>query len=271
MNVNRSVQWGAMVCILFLVAAACGSDDSKDSSAGSGSGSTRLWGRSWTLSDATSLGAPLADVSVTAEFDASQITGSSGCNTYGAPYRVDGDTMTIGPDIAATRKACEAAATAVEQAYLARLPQVASYEITGTTLTLRSETDATLLVYAAADGAATIVGGWKATSYYTGDAIEGVAAGSTPTAAFDGRQVSGTGGCNRFSGPYVVSGQSKIKIGPLASTMMACSDPALTTQEQQYLAALQLAASFRVTRTRLDLLRDGGTIAATFDAVPPGG
>ena len=81
------------------------------------------------------------------------MTGSSGCNSYRGPFTVNGTSLTIGPEIAGTRKACAPAPTAVEQAYLARLPQVASYEITGTTLTLRSKSGATLLVYEASDAA----------------------------------------------------------------------------------------------------------------------
>jgi heat shock protein HslJ len=254
-----------MVCVLLLVAA-CGSDDSKDASGGSKSRDTPLVSTAWRLGDATSLGVPLTGVSVTAEFDRTQMTGSSGCNTYTAPYQADGATMTIGPEIAGTRKACGPAPNAVEQAYLARLPRVASYEITNTTLTLRSKGGAALLVYEASDTATAIIGEWTATSYYSGNAVESVVDGSTLTAAFDGQQISGSGGCNSFSGPYAVSGQTTIDIGPLASTMMACVDPALTTQEQHYLEALQLATSYRVTGNRLDLLRDGGTFAATFEA-----
>jgi heat shock protein HslJ len=63
-----------------------------------------------------------------------------------------------------------------------------------------------------------------------------------------------------------VSGSSSISIGPLASTLRACADPALDTQEQQYLAALQLAASFQAAGNRLDLMRADGGIAVSFVA-----
>lgn len=46
----------------------------------------------------------------------------------------------------------------------------------------------------------------------------------------DGR-VSGSGGCNRFSGSYsVVDGE--LSVGPLANTMMACAEPVME-QEQR--------------------------------------
>jgi heat shock protein HslJ len=46
-----------------------------------------------------------------------------------------------------------------------------------------------------------------------------------------------------------------LRIGPLASTSMACDD-ALSAQEQAYLQALQSTASFELTGNQL-ILRDG--------------
>jgi heat shock protein HslJ len=49
-------------------------------------------------------------------------------------------------------------------------------------------------------------------------------------------RVSGSGGCNRFTGSVVITGDH-IHFSPLASTMMACP-PALMDQEARYFAAL---------------------------------
>ncbi len=57
-----------------------------------------------------------------------------------------------------------------------------------------------------------------------------------------------------------------ISIGPLASTMKACTDDALQTQEQHYLAALQLAKTYRIRGDQLELQREGGTIAVDLRA-----
>jgi heat shock protein HslJ len=264
MTVHRTLRWGAVVCVLVLVVGGCASNDSNDASGSASKGtSTPLVGTQWSLTDGASLGVPMTGVSVTAEFSDAQMTGSSGCNSYRAPYTVTGNQMKIGPS-ASTAIACEPGPTAVERAYLARLPQVRSSVIAAKTLTLRDANGKALLVYSAVDGAKAIVGTWTATGYYTGNAIESVAAGSTLTANFDVHAISGNGGCNTFNGPYAASGKT-IKIGPLASTMMACSDAELQTQEQHYLAALQLAATYRVTGTRLELLRAGDTIVATFE------
>lgn len=71
---------------------------------------------------------------------------------------------------------------------------------------------------------------------------------------YDDGRVAAFGGCNNFSGPYYVSSTS-ISIGPLAGTLLACSE-AITAQEQAYLNALQSATSFQVTAGEL-ILRDG--------------
>jgi heat shock protein HslJ len=250
----------AIVGLLLIAMAGCGSDSSDDSKSPPTSATT-LVGPHWLLQDGA--GVSTGGVSVTAEFADGRVGGSSGCNTYNAAYVVDGDNLTIGPDITSTRLACEPGPAAVEAAYLERLPKVSRYEIDGTTLKLLDAGGETVLEYEAVKGDTAILGTWTATSFYAGNSVQSVAVGSTLTADFGAEEVSGDGGCNRFSGPYE-AGQRSIKLGPLASTLKACADPALQTQEQQYLNALDLAATFRVTGDQLELFRDDGGIAATF-------
>jgi heat shock protein HslJ len=161
--------------------------------------------------------------------------------------------------------ACGEPQSAVEQAYLAALPGVASFAIADDQLTLNNGDGDALLVFDASEGAQAIVGSWIVTSYYSGDAITSVVGDATLTADFaDDGTVSGNAGCNNYNGPYEIDGDS-ISIGPLAGTKMACSSDELSKQETDYLAALELAESFTVTGNRLDLLREGGTIAATLE------
>jgi heat shock protein HslJ len=151
----------------------------------------------------------------------------------------------------------------VERAYLQRLPQVSAYRISGGTLTLLNGDEA-LLRYEATIAAEAIPGDWIVTSYFSGDAITSVLGGVDMTTTFAALDVTGNTGCNTFSGPYQVEGD-EITIGRLASTMAACPTEELQRQETDFLAALRLATTFRVTGNRLDLLRrPGDTIAATF-------
>jgi heat shock protein HslJ len=247
-----------------LVANACGgSDDSSAPSAAATRTGATLEGPIWQLEDG-SLGAATQGVNVDARFAAGALSGTSGCNTYRTTYRADPPSLTIGPDIATTSKACGARETAVERAYLDRLPKVASYQLDAGRLSLADAEGRALLTYRATDSASALRGGWTATSYYTGDAITSVVGGVDLTITFEATTVSGDGGCNSFQGPYTVDGE-RIQIGPLAATAKACADPELDAQERDYLAALQLATSYRISGTRLDLLRPGETFAATFE------
>lgn len=84
---------------------------------------------------------------------------------------------------------------------------------------------------------------------------------TTVTARFaaDGT-ISGSSGCNRYSGPFSTSGNA-IKVGDVASTMMACDD-AIMAQEKSFLGALTTASAFSVDDTTLTLSdRDGAALA----------
>lgn len=66
-----------------------------------------------------------------------------------------------------------------------------------------------------------------------------------PTMAFgaDG-QITGTGGCNGYSGPYMLDGAA-IAIGDLASTLILCEGD-VGTQEAAFMAALRGAQTWRI-------------------------
>ena len=103
------------------------------------------------------------------------------------------------------------------------------------------------------------------TNLYTGDAVQSPVPGTALTLEFAGDRASGNSGCNTFDGGYTVSGVDRIALGPFRSTLKACADAALTTQEQQYLGALGLATTYQVTGKTLTLFRAGGTFAATLE------
>jgi heat shock protein HslJ len=64
----------------------------------------------------------------------------------------------------------------------------------------------------------------------------------------DGR-VSGSTGCNRFSGLATIEGDT-VKLGPLATTRRACV-PALMDQEQKFLKAIEEVRSFSLDQNGL--------------------
>jgi heat shock protein HslJ len=223
------------------------------------SGALELEGVTWTLSDKTDLGVPLGDVDVTARFLAGQVGGTSGCNQYRGTYVRNGDQLTIQPNVASTLIACPAPQSAVEAAYLKVLPTVATYAINDTTLTLSNAAGKVVLVYDHIAGEQILAGDWEVTALRIPNAISSPVPGSTLTMSFKDGQVSGSSGCNTYSGSYTVNGD-QLTFGPMATTRKACADQAVSDQETAFLAALEATASFSGTKSAVTLLAADGTI-----------
>jgi heat shock protein HslJ len=82
--------------------------------------------------------------------------------------------------------------------------------------------------------------------------------GTTLTFAFDGEQVNGSAGCNSYFGPASLGGD--VTLGPLASTMMFCSEPVgIMEQERRFLDLLEGVDSFHAVDERLELMQEGET------------
>jgi heat shock protein HslJ len=184
--------------------------------------------------------------------------GFGGCNQFVAPYELSGDSLSFG-DIASTLIACDDATMALEDQYYSALGLVASYAIDGTGLTLAGADGATVLSYTASPPA-TVEGPWYVTGYNNGaEAVVSPVIGAEPSISFhpDGT-VEGFGGCNGFGGGYSVHGDA-IAIGPLHSTMIACSDE-INAQEVQFLTALEAATTWQVQGNTLELRDDAGAL-----------
>jgi heat shock protein HslJ len=72
-----------------------------------------------------------------------------------------------------------------------------------------------------------------------------------PTATFVEGTVSGSTGCNRYTAPYTLDGDS-LELGPIASTLMACPPPA-DAVERDYRSAVERVAVWEVTDDELVL------------------
>ena len=241
--------------------AACGGDD--DGGGDGGGKNQSLVGPEWELDQqASKLGTPSRGVTVTARFGSDgSLTGNSGCNNFATTYAVDGKQLTVASQIAGTRRLCAGPANNVEAAYLARLPKAESFAIDATVLTITTSSDP--LVYRAVNAKDALAGKWEVLNYFRPGAVVSPVLGSTLTAEFADGTISGNSGCNQYTGPYEAEGTS-ITIGPLATTLRACADPAVDQQETDYLAALALARTFSVAGGNLTLFREDGGIAVTF-------
>jgi heat shock protein HslJ len=75
---------------------------------------------------------------------------------------------------------------------------------------------------------------------------------AAPSASFDEGRVSGSTGCNRYSGPYTVEGDT-LELGTIAATRMACPPPA-SDVETAFLASLETVAAWGMDDEELILL-----------------
>jgi heat shock protein HslJ len=94
-------------------------------------------------------------------------------------------------------------------------------------------------------------------------ATEGKSAGFTLVSA--GRKVQGSAGCNRMSGTYELDGNA-LKFGLLATTRMACPEPAMS-REQGFLTALSATTRYQIAGPTLTLY-GGDSVLARLRAAP---
>lgn len=246
----------ALACAALLALGACGEASTGDSA-------VALPGTQWDLDVGALGGAGSGDVSSFLAFeDDGRVRGSDGCNDFSGTYEADGTALRFGA-LASTQRACAGAAQEVATKVSAALTRVRSFQARADTLVLKDGAGDPLLRYRAAT--AGVAGAWDAVSVLYDDAIRGVLDGTTLTADFgaDGK-VTGSGGCNTFTGPYEVTG-STLRIGPLGATRKACTEPeGVSAQEAGYLAALQSVVRSEQAGPKLTLFNAKGQMAVTL-------
>jgi len=111
-----------------------------------GSSTASLVGPTWTVTSLS--GATLVpDAKITAVFSGDgHMSGSGGCNTYSAGYKVSGSTLTISSPNA-TMMSCSMPVDQQESNYFYLLEAAGSYEIKGSDLTIKASTGETILKY----------------------------------------------------------------------------------------------------------------------------
>lgn len=101
---------------------------------------------------------------------------------------------------------------------------------------------------------------WILTSWTHAGAAKALLPDIKITAFFNGedKTVSGSGGCNHYSGTYSVDGLT-LSITDIAATEMSCGEQK-DGQEKQYLDALITAANFEIEHGNLILYCGGDTL-----------
>jgi heat shock protein HslJ len=125
----RAVRPFAFALLFTILLSACGDDVP--------SGPEALEGRSWILTQfvAEDGSTEIVEVGVSAEFDGSSISGTSGCNQYNATYEASGNEISFGP-IGGTQMACPDPEMSVEARFLQLLESVATFEVEGRSMSM---------------------------------------------------------------------------------------------------------------------------------------
>ena len=110
---------------------------------------------------------------------------------------------------------------------------------------------------------------WNVEGLVSNDAVSSVPTGGrVPAIRLEGGTVTVDTGCNTGNGTYTISG-ADITFGPIATTRMACTDPAGSATETAVLTVLTGTASSEVDA---DVLRlTNGTNGLVLRAAPEGG
>ena len=106
---------------------------------------------------------------------------------------------------------------------------------------------------------------WKLVSGLDVDGVEA----SPPSATFENAVVGGSTGCNHYSAPVTIDGDS-MKIGMIAATQMACAPPA-DSVERAYLDALGQVDGWRMDGSALVLVNGDGDELLRYEAASPVG
>ena len=244
----------SLLMIAFLSLAACSS----------GSGEA-LTANLWMLNELNGQ-TPLPDTAITAEFsEDGKVSGSSGCNNYNTTYEVSGKKISFGEQVASTMMACPDPVMDQERDYLEALSAAATFEIVEDVLILYDD-DGNAIVRFDAISQSLEGSSWEVIGYNNGKGgVVSVIIGTEITADFgeDG-QLTGSASCNNYFASYETEGDN-ITIGPAGSTMMACPEPeGIMEQEQQYLAALETAATYKITGLALEMRTAEGSLVANF-------
>lgn len=221
---------GSLLVALALIAVACA--PAEDNANGG------LGGTDWTvISIAGTETIPDARPTMRFAFDG-QLTGSDGCNRFGAPFRTDRQEITIGK-LTSTLIDCELQLAAQAQAFSEALTGASTWRLTEAgDLELRGHGDviAEPLVDAPSP-TDVVVSDLAGTTWVLQELGGATLVDVEPTVTFGGDgTVSGSAGCNTFNGTYELDGTA-LAFGPLATTKMACADPTMFV-ESAFLAAL---------------------------------
>ena len=254
MNTKHLYPVSVIILILGLALAACGG------------GGAELGGTTWSLK-ALNGQPPLEGITAGMIFgENGSVSGKTGCNSFTTTYQTNRNEITFAP-AASTMMACPQPQMDQEAAFFSALTNAKTYNVQGTILNLMDADGTTIASFGKVDAASLALPGsaWIVSGYNNGkEAVVSVVVDSEITAVFgQNLMLSGNTGCNDYNVRYQVDGRNVTIDKEIQMTKMACSEE-LMAQEQQYLAALQSAATYTIQLDSMELRTAQDALAVTF-------
>jgi heat shock protein HslJ len=205
-------------------------------------------------------------------FEDGRLSGSAGCNRLLGGYSLDGDKLSVAPNMASTMMACPPPLMAQDQFVTKALGQVAGYALGADGLMLLDAAGKPLLTFTELEATPLTGTTWRLTHFNNGKgAVTTVVQGTEIVLRLSDDGQFGGKACNSYRGGYVVEDGVFALEGPIAATRMACPGPeGAGEQEAAYFAALERAAAYRISGDELTLSDADGSTLARFRAAARG-
>lgn len=203
----------------------------------------------------------------TFQFQAGQLTGTTGCNRFFNSYTLADNEMSLAVG-GSTLMACFPEALAQQEAAIfAGMSAIASYTTSAGELQLLDAAGDTIFNLAVQEPARLTDTEWQLTAYNNGqDALVTPLNDADITAMFDEQgRLSGSAGCNFYRADFTQTDQM-LTIGAAASTRRLCQPDSVMLQEQAFLALLEEVASYSISGNQLSLKNSAGTTLAQFSS-----
>lgn len=257
----------ALTTLSLLALAGCGTESGRESDgaaeAGSAVSDLSLTDVRWSIESLSVDGKKTAaPAGASVEIDSKgRVEARTGCNSIGATATIDGDTITVG-EKRTTLVACPEELAAFEKALNGAFEGKLKAEVEDKRLTLTGAGGDSITM--SAEKPAPLVGtGWTVTSLVSDGTAsslpkdkKGETGKATLTFAKDGT-VSGSLGCNTFSGPAKTT-DSTITFGPVRSTKKICPEPGMSL-ERKLLKVLEGKVTYEVHHRELTLKAADGS------------
>lgn len=265
---NRKTVMGVLACLsIVLLGIGCRMVDSSNS--GSEPAGILIDGTVWEMTSYLSVSGtmdPRVEKSmVNLKIADGKISGNAGANKFFGGVEIDGDSIKLSP-MGSSMMMGTPELMAQEGQFLKLLQLSTRYKIVGDELHFQNESGDVVLIFIPRVEPSLTSNVWNATGVNNGKGgVTSLVKDSKITAEFsaDGR-VSGSSGCNSFSGAYELEGMS-IVFGPTAGTRKLCAEPAgIMEQEIQFLQALEKVITYTVIEGRLELRDASGALQVSF-------